>query len=259
MSIGLTDMKVSAMNRNRVRRLVPGGEKGVALFVGLIFLVILSLVALVAMRGTLLDMRMTSATARHEQAFEASETAREIPEAMLALHVFNRGWPSSWGGTVPNALFDLNTTFANRLAWINLLDPTKTSGNGLLKSCAGGLVIFYIAVTCATRTAAYNYTPSVWETAAQFTTCANGTTGSGTACPSAQQVTNKVSIIRDGVSLNQGSGAAQAQGYSSVGVGSSKAGSSLLLQVRSDSTINATVPGDGEAVTIAQYKLNISH
>jgi hypothetical protein len=246
---------VSVMKLSRMQRLMPSREQGVALFVGLIFLVILSLVALVAMRGTLLDMRMTTATARHEQAFEASEAARAIPEAVLANHVYNRGWPASWGGNVPDALFDLNTTFANRLAWINLLNPNTTSGQGLKNSCAGSLVIFYIAVTCATRTNAYNYTPTQWEKAATFLTCANGTTGSSTTCPSGQQVTNSVSIIRDGVSINKGAGAAQAQGYSSVGVGSSKGGSALLLQLRSDST----VPGGGEAVTIAQYKLNISH
>jgi hypothetical protein len=43
------------------------------------------------------------------------------------------------------------------------------------------------------------------------------------------------------------------QGYASIGVGAAKGGSSLLLQIRSD----AKVPGNGEAVTIAQYSLDI--
>jgi len=224
-----------------------GRQRGIALFVGLVFLVMLTLVALIVMKGTLLEMRMTTATARHEQAFESSETARTIPEAILAAHVFNRGWPESWGGDKSDSLFDLDTIFANRTVWGNLLNPNTTSNQGLQNSCGGsGLVIFYMALSpCSTQTAAYKYTPSKWLTSVSFNVCTDGSAG----------CTTRISIIRDGVTLKQGSGAAQAQGYASVGVGTPRGGSALLLQVRSA----ATVPGNGQAVTIAQYKLNITN
>ena len=222
----------------------PGRQRGIALFVGLVFLVMLTLVSLIVMRGTLLEMRMTTATARHEQAFQASETARTVPETVLAAHVFNRGWPESWGGTIPDVMFNLNTVFANRLGWSALLNPNTTSGQGLQSACGTGLVIFYMAVACPSRTAQYNYSPSSWAAAVKFTIAAT-------------QTQDVISIVRDGVTINQGSGAAQAQGYSSVGVGTSKGGSALLLQVESQ----ATVPGSGSnpATTIAQYKLSITN
>jgi Tfp pilus assembly protein PilX len=225
-------------------------QRGVALFVGLVFLVMLSLVALMVMKDTLLEMRMTTATARHEQAFEASERMRVIPEAILADHVFNRGWPVSWGGSVPDGKFDLYTTFAHREAWIDLINPKTNDGEGLQTSCGGSnLVIFYMPQTCVTHTESYNYDSSAWDDAVVMNTCANGSK----SCGASQKINSRVAIVRDGVMLNKGSGAASQQGYSSVGVGTAKGGGALLLQVRSDTK----VPGNGEAATIAQYKLEI--
>ena len=231
----------------------PGRQRGIALFIGLVFLVMLTLVSLIVMRGTLLEMRMTTATAQHEQAFELSETAREVPEAILALHVFNRGWPESWGGSVPDILFNLNSTYANRTDWINLLNPNTTAGYGLKTVCGAGLVILYMAVPCPAHDATYNYNPINWANAIIFQLC--DPVGS-TSCSSNSQTTANISIVRDGVSLNQGSGGALQQGYSSVGVGSSKGGSALLLQIRSQAFIGPS-PGVAQAVTIAQYKVNV--
>ena len=230
----------------------PVRQHGVALFVGLIFLIMLSLVALYVMRGTVLEMRLTGATAQHELAFEASETARQVPEAILQAHVQNRGWPISWGGTVPDSMFSLNTIYAGRTSWISLLNPNTTSGNGIQQSCTGsGLVIFYMAQTCSSQGVSYRYQPSTWASSAVFNVCQNGSS----SCSSSNQIKNAVSIVRDGTTVNQGSGAAQAQGYSSIGVGSSTGGSSLLLQVRSA----ATLPSGAKGVTIAQYKLSITN
>jgi Tfp pilus assembly protein PilX len=226
-------------------------QRGVALFVGLVFLVMLSLVAIVVMKDTLLETRMTTATARHEQAFEASETGRLIPETILAAHVFNRGWPTSWGGSIPDSAFDLNATFGHRPDWIKLLDPATTSGEGL-QSCGGvGLVIFYMPQACATHADNYMYTPSAWDASVVMTTCSDGSA----TCASNREIKTTVAMIRDGVTVNKGSGAAQSMGYASIGVGTAKGGSALYLQIRSD----ARVPGNGRAATIAQYKLNIDH
>ena len=256
MTMQPTYMTLSARARSLGFQGHHARQRGVALFLGLVFLVILTLVALVVMRGTMIEMRLTTATARHEQAFEASEALRVIPEAVMADHVRNRGWPSSWGGTVPDAKFDLSTTFANSPAWITMLKPNASAGTGLQNSCGtGSLVIFYLPQACASQTASYKYTPSQWQTAVKFITCDDGTTGSATACASGNQITTLVSILRDGVAVNKGSGAAQAQGYASAGVGAAQGGSALYLQVRSF----ATVPGNGTATTIAQYKLNIQN
>ena len=85
-----TQAKTAGMETMRSTRRIPSGrvsQQGVALFVGLVFLVMLTLIALVVMKGTLLEIRMATASARHEQAFEAAETMRAIPEALLyAVH-----------------------------------------------------------------------------------------------------------------------------------------------------------------------------
>ena len=227
-------------------------QRGVALLVGMIFLIMLSLVAIYVMRGTMLEMRLTNATAQHQLAFQASEQGRQIPEAILQSHVRNRGWPVSWGGTVPDAMFNLNTIYAGRTSWVALLKPNTTSGKGLQQSCTGsGLVIFYMAQTCSSQGVSYNYQPSNWTNSVVFNVCQNGSS----SCSSSNQVSDAISIVRDGTTINQGSGAAQAQGYSSIGVGSSKGGASLMLQVRSAATLSSGAQG----VTIAQYKLSITN
>lgn len=228
-------------------------QRGIALFVGLIFLVLLTVVALVVMRGTMLEMHLTSATARHEQAFEASEATRVIPEAIINDHVFNRGWPKGWGGDVPDSMFDFATTFANRTDWINLLKPDTGAKTGLQDYCGTGtLASFYLPVNCTSHAASYNYTPSQWENTVVMSLCSGGTQSS---CPSGKKINANIAIVRDGVRPNAGSGGAQAQGYASPGIGTATGGASLLLQVRSD----AKVAGNGEATTIAQYKQVITH
>jgi hypothetical protein len=228
-------------------------QKGVVLFVGLVFLIMLTVIALVVMRGTLLEMHMTAATAQHELAFEASEALRPIPEALLVDHVFNRGWPASWGGSVPDAMFDFPTTFANRTSWIDKLNPNTVSGQGLQDSCGGSsLVTFYLPVApCSGQNDAYNYSPSSWAPAVKMQVCDDGTS----TCSADRQISSEIAVIRDGVVPNQGAGAAMSQGYASVGVGTAKGGSALLLQIRS----KATMPSQSQAVTIAQYKLNINN
>lgn len=252
----MSQMTASRNNTPANKPARPAGlQKGAALMVGIIFLMLLTIVAMVAMRGTLLQMRTTTATAKHEQAFEASEALRAIPEAILNDHVFNRGWPQSWGGTVPDTLFDLNTTFANRTKWVALLNPTTTSGQGLQKYCSGSnLVIFYMNVNCSTHSASYNYTPSTWDNAVVLTVCSGGAPGSG-SCSDANKITSNINVVRDGVMPNTGAGGAQAQGYASPGIGTATGGAALLLQIRSD----AKVAGNGEAVTVAAYKQVITH
>lgn len=225
-------------------------QHGAALFVGMVLLIVLTLVALVAMRGTLLEMRLTSSTAQHQLAFQSSEAARQIPEALLTSYAYYHGWPQTWGGTVPDAQYALGSTFANRPQWQALLAPNGSKG--LQKSCNGGLANFILNVPCVTgQTDSYNYTPSAWAPTFIMDTCING--GPVSSCGSGAKVESTVAIVRDGVAPNAGSGAAAQQGYASIGVGTARGGALLLLQVRSSSVVS----GGGQAVTIAQYQLNI--
>jgi Tfp pilus assembly protein PilX len=216
-------------------------QRGAALMVGLIFLVMLSLVAIIAMRGTLLEMNLVNATAKHEQAFETSEAARAVPLALFDQHVFYRGWPTTWGGAIAITDFNPAVTFANTPLWLTKMDPA----NGGLQTKCGSPMNFYTDPTCVTRTAGYYYDPSLWDTDVVLTTC---TTTSDT-CTTDQQAVTKIAIVKDGSVVSAGAGGAQAQGYSSKGVGSATGGGSMIFQIKSASV----VPGGGTATTITQY------
>lgn len=236
-------MRIAARERSGTRR-----QQGAALFMGMVLLIVLTVIALVAMRGTVLEMRLTSATAQHELAFEASETARAIPEAVLGAYAYYHGWPQSWGGTIPDAQYQLSDTFLNRPNWLTMLTPNGSAG--LQKSCNGALANFILNVQCISgQTDSYNYTPSQWPATFVLNTCASG----ASTCPSNLKATSNVAIVRDGVSTNVGSGAAAQQGYASIGVGNARGGALLMLQIRS----KTTVAGGGTAVTVAHYRVNI--
>ncbi len=224
-----------------------GKQRGFALLMGLILLIMLSIVAVVVMKGSVLEAQLTTATARHEQSFEASEAARLISETVLKQSIVNfaGNWPSSWGGTVPDISFGTTTIFANRGSWLSLLTPA--GGNGLQFACGGSTLInLFTLLPCASQNqVTYNYTPSAWQTAFKINTCPTGT---GTTCSSSQMIQSNVSVLRDGTISLKGC---------QINGGSYAAGATMctatLLQVRSA----ATLPGSGGkpgVTTIAQFQ-----
>lgn len=82
--------------------------RGFALITALIFLVVLTLVAVIAMKGSGLELRMSSNNAQHAEAFESSEAPRRIASRLLQVLGDNlaNGWPASIGGNTPNDLFN---------------------------------------------------------------------------------------------------------------------------------------------------------
>jgi Tfp pilus assembly protein PilX len=83
-------MKVLAKN-NRMNR-----QRGVALVIGLIFLLMLTLISVIAMRGTSMEMMMSTAGARSLRAVELSERSRrELANGVLEGMLTDGG---TWGG-----------------------------------------------------------------------------------------------------------------------------------------------------------------
>jgi len=87
--------------RTRLQKLRLRAQQGTVLIVALVFLVVLTLVAVVAMRTTTLDMKIATNTMLRMRAFENSEGARAPILGLMDAHMFNRGWPDSIGGDVP--------------------------------------------------------------------------------------------------------------------------------------------------------------
>lgn len=211
-------------------------QRGIALFVGLVFLVVLSLVAVIAMRGTLMEMRLVTNVANHERAFETSETLRAVPIALFDEHVFQRGWPEQLGGTLPNDDFDFGLTD----------DMMTVVKGGLQKNCSDEIDLFYgnLEPACNSLLAETRYDTSTWHPDAILSMC--DVTSSGCS----RSVSATVSIVPDGTVLAEGSGGAQAAGYRGIGGGAAAGGGSMYFEVMSV----GTVPGDGRAVTMAQYR-----
>jgi len=76
-----------------------GAQRGIALIVAMVLLLVMTMVAVIAMRSTTLDLKMTTNTTQTRRAFQASDGTRDSISPLLASHVFNRGWPSEIGGT----------------------------------------------------------------------------------------------------------------------------------------------------------------
>lgn len=106
----------------------PSSGRGMVLVPALALLAVLTLVAVVAMRTTTLDMRMTTNTMLKARAFQSSESARVQVVQPLDEHVFNQGWPQSKGGTKPTDKF---TELPDGLAIIDASKNAYDQGEGV--------------------------------------------------------------------------------------------------------------------------------
>ena len=75
-------------------------QRGIALIVAMVLLLVMTMVAVIAMRSTTLDLKMTANTTQARRAFQTSDGTRDSLSPVLASHVFYHGWPDAIGGTV---------------------------------------------------------------------------------------------------------------------------------------------------------------
>jgi len=95
-------------------------QRGAVLITSLIFLIVLTLIALVASQSTVLETRMSTNTIIKSHATEASETLRTGTNDLLETHLYHRGWPPAvTGGDLANALFSIpdGITVSNVANW----------------------------------------------------------------------------------------------------------------------------------------------
>ena len=218
---------------------VPRAQRGVALFVGLIFLIVLSLVAVIAMQSTFLEMRMSTNVARHEEAFQMSESMRTLVDPFLDQNMFNTGWPVSWGGDVPDADFDFSALNAAQVA---LFQSSITKVGGVPKKLYLQLDSPDASGTAGTTEDPNN--PSTWVTDIAFSQANPNGVGN---------IAANISIVPDGTVLNQGAGSAQSAGYRGLGVSSASGGASRYFEMQSVG-LSPSDASNGRAVTIAQYR-----
>ena len=73
-------------------------QRGIALVITLVLLLVMTMIAVVAMRSTTVDLKMTTNTVLQRRAFQSSEGARTAIRRVIASHMYNGGWPPDLGG-----------------------------------------------------------------------------------------------------------------------------------------------------------------
>lgn len=92
-------------------------QRGLALIVAMVLLLVMTMVAVIAMRSTTLDLKMTTNNTQSKRAFQTSDGTRDSVTPVLASHVFYHGWPATIGGTVEDSAdFDIPEA-------VNIMDP----------------------------------------------------------------------------------------------------------------------------------------
>ncbi|MGD8378371.1 MAG: PilX N-terminal domain-containing pilus assembly protein [Gammaproteobacteria bacterium] len=179
-------------------------QSGYVLVTALIFLLVLTLVAVIATKNTSLELRMSRNFTNHVRSFETSEGTRLAINDLVDAHVYNRGWPTTvTGGTIDPA------TFASPIPpGLTILDK---DGDGVpddlyIKNDAGENVL----------------DPGTLDTDMTYSRTVNGET-----------MTSKLSVFKLGTSNNPGSSTAMISGYEGTGKATAGSGGAVYFQLRS--------------------------
>jgi hypothetical protein len=225
-------------------------QRGAALLVGLIFLVVLSLVAVLAMKGTLMEMRMINNVSAHEQAFEFSETVRMTVVKLFNENATSSGWPITlMGGDKVDTLF--GTFPAGCTPTSNLVGSTGLSckmiyATTIRKDSATALPVnlYAIAYSASEKT----YDPTTWKTTSpdgdvKISLCSTQVSG----CTPDQ--IGRVWVRPDGSMIVAGSQGGIGTAYGVIGA-SLSGSTNQFFEIFSE----ATVSGNGRVTTQSQYK-----
>ncbi len=217
-------------------RLTPPGmrraQSGVALVVALVLLLVMTMVAVVAMRTTTVDLKMITNTVLTRRAFQNSEGGRMSMGKTLEAHVFYRGWPITAGGTVPTtAKFPIPIE-------LDVVDGTTKFYDGT----NGNLADFEMP------NGRQNLTDIVRDSDLIFESDID-----------ADDVIDNDDVFADiwvtwrAALLAAGSGGAQGSGYLGPGVGSAGADSNVFFDIKS----RGQSPGNAVNFTGADYRVLI--
>ncbi len=194
-------------------------ERGAVLVISLIFLAVLTLVAVVAMQSTVLEQRMSANMAFKARTTESSEAGRLAIGQVMESYVFYQEWPAP-NGTGLSGLFNIpdgltvndNDTDGK---WDDILSITAPSGYPIL----------------------------------DYTTPSQAVFNNGAADP-ALRLQSSMYVFQVAKGARTGSGSAKWRGY--YGLGKSLGGGSgyVLYDIRS---VSANGAGGARTVTATDY------
>jgi hypothetical protein len=216
-------------------------QRGATLFVGLMFLLVLTLVALVSMRSTTLELRMATNQSQHQSAFELAESMRLMTGAIVSQNTLNRGMQNFSGS-------------AQTWAYIGSAGPVggqPGGGTACATSALPSALQLYQNENATSYSTTWHTIPGVFRgnvptaTAADIAGNPNKILANCSTAPGGSAWANVYAI---GTRQNTGTGTAQNQAETGVGAGGG--GASRWFEIRSQGQI-----GDGAGVvTAAEYR-----
>lgn len=206
----------------------PKTQRGFILVTSLIFMLVLTMVAITAMDKTTMDMRMSNNSVLKARSLEASEGLRNIGGELIDAHTYNRGWPKSASGSVENDTF--NTTIPSGLAIADvdnkLYDGNDTSTDGTNPESV--------------------FTPSKLVTDLTYQHDAN----SDSDYIDAEDTDAEMSVYKVATVTIPGSGTCQVCGYEGTGKSAAAGGVVIFFDLRS----SGASAGSANTVTVAEYR-----
>ncbi|MBI2801519.1 MAG: hypothetical protein HYX63_14775 [Gammaproteobacteria bacterium] len=204
-------------------------EHGFALIVALVLLLVMTMIAVVAMRSTTLDLKMTTNTTLNRRAFQNSDGPRVAIGPALSYHVFYRGWPQSIpGGVVPNS-----TNF--------VIPPEVTVKDGSK--------LYYMGDNGVIKDLPAPDGDGLTPRAEDMHFFGNANQGGR------NDMVSSIWVTRTGAALAGGSGAAQGSGYIGTGVGAAGADAHVFLDLRS----TGSAAGNAQVRTGADFRVLIKN
>lgn len=185
-------------------------SRGFALITAIIFLVLLTLIALAAIRGSGLEVKSSANNTLRATAFESSESTRALISALIDPLCYAGGWPASIRGVVDDADFAYPIPAGLTIAGNN--SGATTPDNWCLE----------------TETA---FSPNPSTVDARYTREISGTRINGAA-----------SVQRLYIAGAVGAGQAQGAGYSPPGIAVAGGGGNIYFHVQSRGNERADAP-----------------
>jgi len=225
---------MTSLNRNR--------QRGATLFVGMMFLLVLTLVAIVSMRGTTLELKMATNSTQHQTAFQLAESMRLMTGAIVSQNTLNRGMQNFSGSAL---------SWANGGGGSGPVGGEPGGGTSCSSSSMSSSLQLYQNESATSYSTTWHTIPGLFRgnvptaTAADIAGNPNKMMASCSTAPGGSAYANVYAI-----GTRQNSGTGSAQNESATGVGAGGGGASRWFEIRSQGQI-----GDGAGVvTAAEYR-----
>jgi len=206
-------------------------SEGYALITALIFLVVLTLVALTATKSTTLELRMSANNAMRTEALEASEAPRVMVSRLVDVHTFNRGWPKEMPGGEGAGIVDKEEFAYDLPAGLAIKD---NNGDGRPDDWF----------------ASNSESPLPFDPL-NLTTDALFQRNAGASGQSDFNVASLLAVYKLRTDINPGAGAAMISGYEGTGKGAAGSGGAVFFLVQSKGNDPTK---QGVSVTGADYR-----